>query len=365
MCAAELMSLMIGEKDKESQPRDTRATDPALIRSQMQLKRLMYEKGYLAALTASIADVDLTFPNVKRTIKYILRVLRALAKTAYQLSQSDVIPATTTDQPDDDFASASSLSDLDDDREETPDLYRNSTLGMLEPGREEDFTDESEDGTAFYRDLFHPLMLTYADEDAMYDDEPYDDELDYGDDMSQDEEENPSDEDDEELNEMGEIEGLPGEPGVVEVIMGENDDEDEDMDEDDDDEPSDEDEEEDEMDSEDMEDVEDRIEIVDEEGNAIDDDGGSGWESETDEEDDEGEDEIDYEAEEQDLHEALMHGHGMDQLGRIPDILRTVVDGEDLDGEDMQDFEEHYLDDGADDDGKLLRLSPLTTLVAN
>jgi E3 ubiquitin-protein ligase HUWE1 len=149
MCAAELMSLMIGEKEKEAQHRDTRATDPAVIRSQMQLKRLMYEKGYLAALTASIADIDLTFPNVKRTIKYILRVLRALTKTAYLLSQSDVIPMTTTDQPEEDFASASSLSDMDDDREETPDLYRNSTLGILEPGREEDFSDEDEDGTCW------------------------------------------------------------------------------------------------------------------------------------------------------------------------------------------------------------------------
>ncbi|GAB1313177.1 E3 ubiquitin-protein ligase tom1 [Madurella fahalii] len=330
MCTAELMSLMIGERgDKDGQPKDGRGTDPAILRSQMQLKRLMYEKGYLAALTASIADIDLTFPNVKRTIKYTLRVLRALTKTACQLSQSDVIPATTTDQPEEDFASASSLSDLDDDREETPDLYRNSTLGMLEP-REEDYTDESED-----------------DDDAMYDDEPYDDELDYGDEMSQDEEENPSDDDEEELDEMGEIEGLPGEPGVVEVIMGENDDEDEDMDEDDEDEPSDEEEDEDEMDSDDMEEVEDQIEIVDEEGNAIDDDGASGWESETDE-DEEDQEELDYEAEVEDIVRGINDG-GM-RPARMPDILRAVVDGDDLDGEDIPDFEEHYIDDVAEED---------------
>jgi len=343
MCAAELMSLMIGEKEKETQHRDARANDPAVIRSQMQLKRLMYEKGYLAALTASIADIDLTFPNVKRTIKYILRVLRALTKTAYQLSQSDVIPVTTTDQPEDDFASSSSLSDLDDDREETPDLYRNSTLGILEPGREEDFSDEDED-----------------DDDAMYDDEPYDDELEYGDEMSQDDEENPSDEDDDELGGMGPIEGLPGEPGVVEVIMGENedmdDDMDEEMDEDDEEEPTDEDEDdeeedEDEMGSEDMEDMEDRIEIVDEEGNPMDDEGASGWESDTDEED-EADEELGFEAgAAHDIHDALLHGHGLDQLGRIPDILRNVVDGGDeIDAEDMQDLDEHYIDDGVDDD---------------
>jgi E3 ubiquitin-protein ligase HUWE1 len=109
----------------------------------------MYEKGYLAALTASIADIDLTFPNVKRTIKYILRVLRSLTKTAFQLSQSDVMPITSTDQLEDEIASASSLSDIDSDREETPDLYRNSTLGMLEPGREDDFSEDSEEGMSF------------------------------------------------------------------------------------------------------------------------------------------------------------------------------------------------------------------------
>ncbi|KAL2169321.1 hypothetical protein VTG60DRAFT_6255 [Thermothelomyces hinnuleus] len=346
MCAAELMSLMIGEKDKEAQQRDARASDPAVLRSQMQLKRLMYEKGYIAALTASIADIDLTFPNVKRTIKYILRVLRALTKTACLLSQSDVIPVTATDQPEDDFASASSLSDLDDDREETPDLYRNSTLGILEPGREEDFSDEDED-----------------DDDAMFDDEPYDDELEYGDEMSQDDEENPSDEDDDELGEMGQVEGMSGEPGVVEVIMGENedmdDDMDEDMDEDDEEEPSDDDEEdedededEDEMGSEEMEDIEDRIEIVDEEGNPVDDEGASGWESETDEEEEEAEEELGFEAGgAHDIHDALMHGHGIDQLGHIPDILRNVVEGGDeIDAEDMQDIDEHYIDDGVDDD---------------
>lgn len=145
VCLAELMSNMIGEKDKDSAPSNSRGMDPG-SRSHAQLKRLMFEKGYLAAMTASIADIDLTFPNVKRTIKYILRVLKALTKTGFELSQSDVMPITNADQPEDDFASSSSLSDVDDDREETPDLYRNSTLGMLEPGGEDDFSEGSDDG---------------------------------------------------------------------------------------------------------------------------------------------------------------------------------------------------------------------------
>ena len=145
LCLAELMSQMIGEKDKD--PPNPRGTDPAIARSQVQLKRLMYEKGYLSALTASIADIDLTFPNVKRTIKHILRVLRTLTKTAIHLSQSDLITsASAVENAEDEIASATSLSDMDDDREETPDLYRNSALGMLEPGREDDFSGDSEDG---------------------------------------------------------------------------------------------------------------------------------------------------------------------------------------------------------------------------
>jgi E3 ubiquitin-protein ligase HUWE1 len=351
LCAAELMSLMIGEKEKDVHPRDTRTQDPALMRSQLQLKRLMYEKGYLSALTASIADIDLTFPNVKRTIKYILRVLRALTKTAFQLSQTDVIPVTTADQPEDDFASTSSLSEVEDDREETPDLYRNSTLGILEPGREEDFSDEDEDGAFLSYEIVLPqIILTYVDDDAMYDDEAYDDELDYGEEMSQDEEENPSDDDEEELGGMGE---MGGEPGVVEVIMDEDEhDHDDEMDEDDDEEPTDEDDEEDdEMDSDDMEDIEDQIEIVGEEGHAAGEEGGSAWESDTDEEDDDADEALGFDPGAQEIHDALMHGHGIDQL-RIPEILRNVVDGEDLDAEDMQDLDEHYIDDGVDDEGE-------------
>ncbi|KAK4176374.1 putative E3 ubiquitin-protein ligase TOM1-like protein [Triangularia setosa] len=355
---AELMSHMIGEKDKDISSRSSSGQDQALSRSQAQLKRLMYEKGYLATLTASIADVDLTYPDVKRTIKHILRVLRSLTKTASALSELDIIPATSTgDQPEDDFASASSLSDIDDEREETPDLYRNSTLGMLEPGREDDYySDDEEDGIfSTFATQIDELLLMGPDDDEMYDEEVYEDELDYGDEMSQDEEDNPSDEDEEELGEMGEIEGLPGDPGVVEVIMGEDDDEDEDMDEDDDEDESDEDDE-DEVGSEDMEDDEDQVEIMDEEGNPIGDDGDDGWESETDEEDEEGEEELDYEAEAQNLHDA--HAHGMHELEELESMTRhlfelrgAAVDADELDGEDIHEFDdEHYMDDGPEDD---------------
>lgn len=145
---AEVMHLMMGDKDKDAAASSRNHTD-SLDRSQSQLRRLMYEKGYLAALTASIADIDLAFPPVKRTIKYILRVFRLLTSTAISLSHSNIISSVPQqDNVEDELISTSSLSDVEDDREETPDLYRNSALGMHEPGRDmdDDYSEDSEDG---------------------------------------------------------------------------------------------------------------------------------------------------------------------------------------------------------------------------
>ncbi|CAI0648413.1 unnamed protein product [Colletotrichum noveboracense] len=143
-CLAELMNHIIGEKDKESTSQ--RALDSPQGRSQAQLRRMMYEKGYLDKLTSSIAEVDLGHAGVKRAIKYVLRVLRVLTDTAKELSRSHVLPsASLPETADDEIISTSSMSDMDDDREETPDLYRNSALGMLEP-RGSDDESEDEDG---------------------------------------------------------------------------------------------------------------------------------------------------------------------------------------------------------------------------
>ncbi len=147
LALADVMHLMTAGKDKDVPSRS--ANDDIPDRSQAQIRRLMYEKGYLAALTTSIADIDLAYPPVKRTIKSILRVLRILTSTAIHLSHSNILPiASTQELIDDEIASATSLSEIEDDREETPDLYRNSALGMLEPGRdrEGDYSEDSEEG---------------------------------------------------------------------------------------------------------------------------------------------------------------------------------------------------------------------------
>ncbi|KAI1461171.1 hypothetical protein F4805DRAFT_315846 [Annulohypoxylon moriforme] len=324
LALAEVMHLMMGEKDKDP-PVPSRGGQDPLERSQAQLRRLMYEKGYLAALTASIADIDLAFPPVKRTIKYILRVLRILTSTAIHLSHSNIIPnVPTQENADEETFSGSSLSDIES-REETPDLYRNSALGMLEPGRDrdDDYSEDSEDD----------------DDEEMYDDE-YDDDMGY---ESEDREEDVSERDEEEeLEGMGPIEGLSGDHGVIEVTM-EDDDEDDDMDEDDDEDDDDDEE----LESDEIDENEDRIEIIDDEGNPLEDDGGSGWEDDTDEDEEEEEDgeEVDYEAEEQDIDEAA-HLDDVDAL-RFGNIMRAI---EEDDFEPPDDLHGRYMEDDDDDD---------------
>lgn len=327
-CLAELMNCMLGEREKD-QSTGSRSPDYLQSRSQSQMRRLMYEKGYLDKLTSSIAEINLNYPGVKRAIKYILRALRILTDTAKELSHSSILPADSqSDHTDDDIGSTSSLSDLDDDREETPDLYRNSALGMLEPRGEDDESDEDEDD----------------DDEDMYGDEYDDDEMDYGEDDITDAEEDISDEDDE-LSGMGDIEGLHGDPGVVEVIMDDDDDDDdEDSDDDDDDDDDDE------VESADMEDVEDHIEILDEDGNPIDDDGNSGWESEDHDEDDEDPDEdLDYEADVHDEDEA--HVHGLDGGQLLDGMARALLgSGADYHQELLEGLDDHYIDEGHDEE---------------
>jgi E3 ubiquitin-protein ligase HUWE1 len=139
---ADLMSHIMSGKDNIGGGSDPNVS----IRSQQQLKRIMFEKGYIGALTASIADIDLNFPGAKRAVKHILRPLKALTQTAIELSEVGKVALTPGQHDEDEIASASSVSDVDDDREETPDLFRNSTLGMFEPDRDHESSSEGEDG---------------------------------------------------------------------------------------------------------------------------------------------------------------------------------------------------------------------------
>ena len=309
---------------------------PPEMPTQKLLAKIMFEKNFLSALTSSIADIDLNFPGSKRAVKYILRPLKQLTQTAIVLSETSDISSTPGQTDDDEISTATSVSEMDDEREETPDLFRNSTLGMFEPGREEESSSESSEGDG-----------------EMFDDE-YEEEMEYDEEMERDGDEVISDEE-EEIEGAGPMEGLPGDTTMdVEVVI-DGDDEDA-TDDDDEDDPD---------DSDDMDDGE-EIEVIDEItgdslNNSLVDGDDEGWQDE----DENGEG---YNGED----DGLEHGMSQDQdpENAVRDIVRELgveaglrrlegpdismdIEGDDYmddGGRDDEDIEDEDDDDGEDED---------------
>ncbi|KAH8730382.1 hypothetical protein GQ44DRAFT_823136 [Phaeosphaeriaceae sp. PMI808] len=200
-----------------------------------QMAKIMYEKNFITILTTAISDIDLNFPNAKRVVKYILKPLKWLTYVAMDLSMHYDTSSSPDSAEEYEISTASDDDLVDNMREETPDLFRNSTLGMFDPPHDSGSEDsDDEDG-----------------EEIMYDD-PYADDMEFdeGDIGDNDEVISEDDEDmmEAELGDMGPIEGLPGD---VEIEIEMDDDEgmgsedgsedDDDLDDDDDEEDDDDD----------------------------------------------------------------------------------------------------------------------------
>ncbi|KAJ4983787.1 ubiquitin-protein ligase [Stagonosporopsis vannaccii] len=239
-----------------------------------QMAKIMYEKNFITILTTAISDIDLNFPNAKRVVKYILKPLKWLCYVAMDLS-THYDESSAPDSADESEISTASDDDLvENAREETPDLFRNSTLGLFEPHDDyESDDDEDED-----------------DEEMMYDDGVYADDMEFDEAAELGDDDVVSEEDEEmlemDLDDMGPIEGLPGDVGVdIELDdghegmeSGTDDDSEEDDEDDEDDEDMDDDDDEEEMDAEDamnaMDELVEELEEVtgDEEGGSLADD---------------------------------------------------------------------------------------------
>ncbi|KAL5001939.1 hypothetical protein BDV10DRAFT_140500 [Aspergillus recurvatus] len=300
--------------------------DTAFPSSTRQIAKTMFEKHFISALTASVAEIDLNFPSSKRVIKYILRPLNKLTQTAVLLSETSDI-STIGGSEDDEISSATSVSDMDDEREETPDLFRHSTLGMLEPRHEEETSSEESE----------------EEDDEMYDDE-YPEEMDYEEEMAEDDGEVVSDEEDE-IEGVGPIEGLPGDDGMdIEVVI---DDEDDDGDDDDDD---DEDEDDDHSEMDDDEILAGEI-TGDRDNESLDEGEEDEWESEEMSEDD---DEADIMNQLEDELADIRHTDQRHDGGRLEDIFRALNEAaggvEDLQADSLGDLHDDIVDDELNED---------------
>ncbi|KAI6046227.1 hypothetical protein EDC04DRAFT_2888377 [Pisolithus marmoratus] len=107
--------------------------------SATHIAKIMLEKNFVSTLTSALSEVDLNFPNVRGLVASILRPLENLSRIAIKMSRaSDKAKGDAEGKAE----TSGDLSDGEEDeqdidvegdagREETPDLYRNSALGMF------------------------------------------------------------------------------------------------------------------------------------------------------------------------------------------------------------------------------------------
>lgn len=359
---ADLFHRLLTSPLRDSSPHGSSQTSPK------GLGRMMFEKNMISILTASLADIDLALPGANRVIKHILKPLRALTVIAENLSLTSPTPLSSAlgTSEDDTLSSATSVSDMGDPRENTPDLFQNSALGILEPNQREHSGSESEiDG----------------DEDMFEFDEGYGNEMEYDDEVPPE----PANDgevvsDDEEGTMPGEtsIEGVPGDvPMGFEFVVDEQDDDmeagsdSEDDDEEDDEEDEDEDDETDPDEEEDFEIEEDEQDMggeinVDDENDSLAEHEHGDWQDDDEDEADYGEDPEDVALEvpspgRADLDDGgpaaelnnllqVLNGGGTGPGAGTPGVVPFLGEGRVNDPHDDEEDDEGDDDDDADDD---------------
>jgi hypothetical protein len=156
------------------------------------MAKLMFEKGFVGLLTSVVADIELDFPDVRSVVNEILSSLRELTIAVNRLAANSTIEANTAAGDVDEISTASSVSDVEEmhDRDDTPDVFRNSALGILQGDVQEHGHHHDHD----HHDLDYGEYEEEMDYDEDEDDD--DDEDDLGDSGSDDEMDEDGDDDD-------------------------------------------------------------------------------------------------------------------------------------------------------------------------
>ncbi|KAG8213892.1 hypothetical protein J3R82DRAFT_10637 [Butyriboletus roseoflavus] len=98
--------------------------------------KIMLEKNFVATLTTALGEVDLNFPNIRNLVASVLRPLENLTRVAIKMSRASEKSKDGTEGKPQSVGSMSENEEVEDidvedaEREETPDLYRHSALGM-------------------------------------------------------------------------------------------------------------------------------------------------------------------------------------------------------------------------------------------
>ncbi|KAG8936847.1 hypothetical protein FRC02_010709 [Tulasnella sp. 418] len=111
-----------------STPPTTNKDDPTI-----HIAKTMLEKNFVSILTSALADADLNYPGMKSLVGAVMRPLEHLTKVAIKMGRAAGKPKDgTAGAIDTETSSSSDDSDaMVSERDDTPDLYRTSALGMF------------------------------------------------------------------------------------------------------------------------------------------------------------------------------------------------------------------------------------------
>jgi E3 ubiquitin-protein ligase HUWE1 len=141
-----------------SQPPLPLASLQAEVTSSADIAKLMFEKGFVGLLTNVVSDIELDVPDVRVIVNDILACLRDLTASVNRLAANSAIDAGAATGDIDEISIASSVSEDEmQDRDDTPDVFQNSALGILQGVvDDEDERDEYDD---------YDEEMDYEDED--------------------------------------------------------------------------------------------------------------------------------------------------------------------------------------------------------
>ncbi|KAF8525043.1 hypothetical protein BU17DRAFT_41797 [Hysterangium stoloniferum] len=135
----------------------------------LHMAKLMLEKNYVAILTNALSEVDINYPNVRSLVIAILRPLEHLSKVAIKMGRITEKGKEKIDERLAPLESESSDNDAaveDNNREETPDLYRNSALGIYAGEMDDTNNYVSEDDMDEDGELGDEVEMDYGEDDT-------------------------------------------------------------------------------------------------------------------------------------------------------------------------------------------------------
>ncbi|TIC61802.1 hypothetical protein E3Q03_02533 [Wallemia mellicola] len=175
----------------------------------LHMAKVMLEKNYVTTLTHALGDIDISFPNSKITIGALLIPLERLTKISIKMAKNKKGDDDDGNNDEDEGLNASEMgsseseedgsSDEDEvieendpDRAGTPDLYRNSALGMY-TGENYEEENDNEDEDMDDEDM-EDMEVDFGEDgsgssDSSNDEEDFDSDDDEGDEMDADGEE--------------------------------------------------------------------------------------------------------------------------------------------------------------------------------